>query len=185
MKIVLVRVFLEYVYIYIYIYIYIECVCIYIYNMYIYIYYLLEWHIGCSQAVYQRKVQEFSSCSVYEAGFLSWSSLYTKILKKNRPMSRVPSSTSFIEAVSRCWPSSRWIFPPQKIWIRDLDLKRSKIKVGIGGWRDGSAGKSTEYSTKGSEFKSQQPHGGLQPPVIRPKALFWWIRSQLQCTYVW
>jgi hypothetical protein len=34
-----------------------------------------------------------------------------------------------------------------------------------GGWRDGSAGKSTDCSSKGHEFKSQQPHGGSQPSV--------------------
>jgi hypothetical protein len=30
----------------------------------------------------------------------------------------------------------------------------------VGGWRDGSAGKSTDCSSEGPEFKSQQPHGG-------------------------
>jgi hypothetical protein len=45
----------------------------------------------------------------------------------------------------------------------------------IGGWRDGSAGKSTDYSSKGPEFKYQQPHGGSQPPVMRSDALFWCI----------
>jgi hypothetical protein len=33
-------------------------------------------------------------------------------------------------------------------------------------WRDGSAGKSTDCSCEVSEFKSQQPHGGLQPSVM-------------------
>ena len=28
------------------------------------------------------------------------------------------------------------------------------------GWRDGSVVKSTDCSSEGSEFKSQQPHGG-------------------------
>jgi hypothetical protein len=28
------------------------------------------------------------------------------------------------------------------------------------GWRDGSVGKSTDWSSRGPEFKSQQPHGG-------------------------
>jgi hypothetical protein len=40
------------------------------------------------------------------------------------------------------------------------------------GWRDGSVGKSTNCSSEGSEFNSQQPHGGLQPPVMRSDALF-------------
>jgi hypothetical protein len=52
------------------------------------------------------------------------------------------------------------------------------------GWRDGSAGKSTDCSSKGPEFKSQQPHGGSQPPVMRSDIFFWYIWSQLQCTYV-
>jgi hypothetical protein len=35
-----------------------------------------------------------------------------------------------------------------------------------GGWRDGSVVKSTDCSSRGSEFKSQQPHGGLQPSIV-------------------
>jgi hypothetical protein len=35
------------------------------------------------------------------------------------------------------------------------------------GWRDGSVVKSTDCSFEGSEFKSQQPHGGSQPSVVR------------------
>jgi hypothetical protein len=37
------------------------------------------------------------------------------------------------------------------------------------GWREGSAVKSTDYSSGGHEFKSQQPHGGSQPPIMRNK----------------
>jgi hypothetical protein len=37
------------------------------------------------------------------------------------------------------------------------------------GWRDGSAVKSTDCSPGGHEFKSQQPHGGSQPSVMRNK----------------
>ena len=40
------------------------------------------------------------------------------------------------------------------------------------GWRDGSAGKSTDRSSGGPEFKSQQPHGGIQPSVTKSGALF-------------
>ena len=39
--------------------------------------------------------------------------------------------------------------------------------------RDGSAVKSTDCSSEGPEFKSQQPHGGSQLPVMRSDALFW------------
>jgi hypothetical protein len=62
--------------------------------------------------------------------------------------------------------------------------KEGLVKMGSGqggldkkmccmGWRDGSAVKSTDCSSKGSEFKSQQPHGGSQPFVMRSDALFW------------
>ena len=33
-------------------------------------------------------------------------------------------------------------------------------------WRDGSGGKSTDCSSRGSEFKSQQPPGVSQPSVM-------------------
>ena len=55
--------------------------------------------------------------------------------------------------------------------------------IGVGrGWRDGSAGKSTDCSTEGPEFNSQQPHGSSQPPIMRSDALLWCIWRQLQCT---
>jgi hypothetical protein len=41
------------------------------------------------------------------------------------------------------------------------------------GWRDGSAVKSTNCSSRVPEFKSQQPHGGSQPSVMRSDVLFW------------
>jgi hypothetical protein len=40
------------------------------------------------------------------------------------------------------------------------------------GWWDDSVGKSTDCSSEGPEFKSQQPLGGLQPLVMRSDALF-------------
>ena len=40
------------------------------------------------------------------------------------------------------------------------------------GWRDVSAVKSTDCSSRGPEFNSQQPHGGLQPSVMGSDALF-------------
>jgi hypothetical protein len=52
------------------------------------------------------------------------------------------------------------------------------------GWRDGSAVKSTGCSSKGPEFNSQQSHGGLQPSVKGPDALFWCIWKQLQCSHI-
>jgi hypothetical protein len=44
--------------------------------------------------------------------------------------------------------------------------------------------KSTDRSPKGPEFKSQQPHGGSQPSVMRSNTLFWDVWRQLQCTYI-
>ena len=32
----------------------------------------------------------------------------------------------------------------------------------VGGWRDGSVVKGTDCSSEVPEFKSQQPHGGLE-----------------------
>ena len=52
------------------------------------------------------------------------------------------------------------------------------------GWWDGSAVKSADCSSKGPEFKSQKPHGGSQPPVMKSDALFWSVWRQLQCTYI-
>ena len=43
------------------------------------------------------------------------------------------------------------------------------------GWRDGSASKSTDCSSEGPEFKSQQPHGESRPPVMRSDTLFCYI----------
>jgi hypothetical protein len=47
----------------------------------------------------------------------------------------------------------------ENIFGCDMLLKMSSL----GGWRDGSAIKSTGCSSKGPEFNSQQPHGGSQP----------------------
>ena len=44
--------------------------------------------------------------------------------------------------------------------------------------------KSTDCSSRGLEFKSQQPHGGSQPSVMRSDALFWCVWRQLQYTYI-
>jgi hypothetical protein len=39
--------------------------------------------------------------------------------------------------------------------------------------------KSTDCSSEGPEFKSQQLHGGSQPPVMRSDTLFWCVGRQL------
>jgi hypothetical protein len=54
---------------------------------------------------------------------------------------------------------------------------REKMKKGNGEgcWGDGSAVKSTDCSSKGPEFNSQQPHGGSPPSVMGSDALFWCV----------
>jgi hypothetical protein len=61
---------------------------------------------------------------------------------------------------------------------------QKKIRVNIGGWRDGLVVKSTDCSSKGPEFNSQQPYGGSQPSVMGSEALFCCIGRQLQCTHI-
>ena len=56
---------------------------------------------------------------------------------------------------------------------RKTKQKIKKKKKGKKGWGDGSAIKSADSSSKGPEFKSQQPHGGSQPSVTKSDALFW------------
>jgi hypothetical protein len=51
-----------------------------------------------------------------------------------------------------------------------LQLKIRKL-----GWRDGSAVKSTDYSSRGPEFNSQKPHGVSQPSVMGSDDLFWCV----------
>jgi hypothetical protein len=46
------------------------------------------------------------------------------------------------------------------------------------GWRDGSVVKSTDCSSRGPEFNSQQPHGGSQPSVMGSDALFWCVSEE-------
>jgi hypothetical protein len=52
---------------------------------------------------------------------------------------------------------------------------KKKKKTSGEGWRDGSAVKSTDCSSRGPEFNSQQPHGGSQTSVMRSDALFWCV----------
>jgi len=50
-----------------------------------------------------------------------------------------------------------------------MELQRKpylSLKEKQSGWRDGLVVKSTVCSSRGPEFKSQQPHGGSQPPVM-------------------
>jgi hypothetical protein len=58
----------------------------------------------------------------------------------------------------------------------------SNWKNCILGWRDGSVVKSTDCSSKGPEFSSQQPHGGSQPSLMGSDALLCCVWRQLSCT---
>jgi hypothetical protein len=60
----------------------------------------------------------------------------------------------------------------QKRVSNPLELE---LTVVVRSWRDGSVVKSTDCSSKGPEFKSQQPHGGSQPSVMRSDSLFWGV----------
>jgi hypothetical protein len=51
--------------------------------------------------------------------------------------------------------------------------KKLEKEEHLWGWRDGSVVKSADCSSEGPEFKSQQPHGGSQPSVMKSDALFW------------
>jgi hypothetical protein len=35
--------------------------------------------------------------------------------------------------------------------------------------------RAPDCSSEGLKFKSQQPHGGSQPPIMRSDALFWCV----------
>jgi len=50
-----------------------------------------------------------------------------------------------------------------------------KIKPIKEGWRDDSVFKSTDCSSRGPEFNSQQPHGGSQPSMMRSDDLSWCV----------
>jgi hypothetical protein len=47
------------------------------------------------------------------------------------------------------------------------------------GWRNGSVVKSTDCSSRGPKFNSQQPHGVSQPSVMGSDALFRCVRRWL------
>jgi hypothetical protein len=61
------------------------------------------------------------------------------------------------------------------IYMTLISSTEFTIKIYLEGWRDGSVVKSTDCSSRGPEYKSQQPHGGSQPSVIGFHALFWCI----------
>ena len=63
------------------------------------------------------------------------------------------------------------------ILVNSLSLlyRRWCIKSRVVGWRDGSAVKSTDCSSRDPEFNSQQLHGGSQSSIMGSDALFWYV----------
>ena len=52
---------------------------------------------------------------------------------------------------------------------RSVEVQKSESQTSLClkmGWWDGSASESTDCTSKGPEFKSQQPRDGSQPPVF-------------------
>jgi hypothetical protein len=50
--------------------------------------------------------------------------------------------------------------------VQTIAKRLKKKKQKNRGWRDGSVVKSTDCSSRGLKFNSQQPHGGSQPSVM-------------------
>jgi hypothetical protein len=59
------------------------------------------------------------------------------------------------------------IHKPESKLYENTQLTINELKGTRRGWRDGSEVKSTDCSSRGPDFNSQQPHGGSQPPVMR------------------
>jgi hypothetical protein len=80
-------------------------------------------------------------------------------------------------SVPACGRHGRWISKFKASLVYRLNSRTPKAtqrnlsqKPKRRSWRDGSVVKS---SSEGLEFKSQQPHGGSQPSVMRSDTLFW------------
>jgi hypothetical protein len=56
-------------------------------------------------------------------------------------------------------------------WTRRFILSYSLFPA----HHEGKSWQEPVYSSEGPKFKSQQPHGGSQPPVMRSDALFWCV----------
>jgi hypothetical protein len=63
---------------------------------------------------------------------------------------------------------------PQRVGVLNHEEEGS-LRRDDQGWRDGSAVKSTDYSSRGPEFNSQQPHGGSQLSLMGSDALYWYV----------
>jgi hypothetical protein len=83
----------------------------------------------------------------------------------------------FLVLVSSLRATDSWSFYLYKILI--ILFFTDEQNSTVWGWRDGSAIKSTDCSSRGTEFSSQQPHGSSQPSVMGSDALFWCVWRQL------
>jgi hypothetical protein len=63
--------------------------------------------------------------------------------------------------------------PSLGVWLNRMWLAAEKIQYRAG--EMAQRVRDADCSSEGPEFKSQQPHGGSQPPVMRSYALFWWV----------
>lgn len=56
------------------------------------------------------------------------------------------------------------------------------IKIISSAWRDGPAVKSSNCSSKGPKYESQQPHAACEPSVMGDDVLFWCVWRH--CTHI-
>jgi hypothetical protein len=58
--------------------------------------------------------------------------------------------------------------------ISNPSTGEAEARGSLWGWRDGSAVKSNDCSSRGPEFDSQQPRGGSQLSEMGSDALLWY-----------
>jgi hypothetical protein len=86
------------------------------------------------------------------------------------------------------WKCTVWKFVyificSRRVGADKVNMIVKKIAI-IGAGEMAQQVRAPNCTSEGPEFKSQQPHGGLQPSVMRSDALFWCVWRQLQCTYI-
>jgi hypothetical protein len=90
-------------------------------------------------------------------------------------------SLKYLKIIVKCWLASARRQKEEKGGLLGTTLEGELLRkidtisysrITIWGWRNDSEVKSTDCSSKGPEFNSQQPHGGSQPSVTGSNALF-------------
>jgi len=119
-----------------------------------------------------------SGCSQGFPTFLTWtrllSAVRTYMLSKSWGLTEGFSTlVAFVWFYSRV--NSNMVL---KVWGISKGCSTVLIQKFSLGWRGGSVVKSTDCSSRGPEFKSQQPHGGSQPSLMGSDALFWCVWRQ-------